>query len=177
MSPLEPVTLSQMQALERLSPFTEIRSAPSSPVRPCSSGIFEGPAKHRAKDCLKEKMSTEDDPRDSDEVSLAPDAQHVLSLNLEPNQVALVKDTTHESAIARIYDHRANEISYKFSGGMDQFKQEYVRDALDEERLARSKTPWGRLHSWGRRMRDGLKKKATRSYEVETWTSIHYKPS
>lgn len=113
-----------------------------------------------------------DKPANGDQNAMTADVKHVLGLNLHPHQVALIRDARHESGIVRIYDRKGNEISYKFGGGMEQFKQEYKLDEPFEPESRRASGPWKRLQDLGRKVKKGIKGKAkgTRLYEVETWS-------
>lgn len=175
MSPLEPVTLSQIQALEPSSMFTELGSLPNSPADGRPSGPFTGIDESRGQNRLPPKVTVTRIEREDESLATA-EAKHVLSLNLQPHQVALIRDAKHESRITQIYDWKGNEISYTFGGGMEQFVKQYERDEPYEIEQRKSLAPWKRVRGWGERVRKSFKNRGTRKYEVETWSRVLSKP-
>lgn len=169
MSPLELVTPNNSQSTAPISTFTDLECNSSSPVY---NDVEHFSAFSDSQDtCQKHAKSTDED---ADRRS----AQHVLSLNLRPCQVAVVKDARHESEIKQIYDWKGNEISYTFDGGFEQFKREYRRDDPFEIDPQGSKQPWYKRKNfrikWGKALKNTLMAKAgdARKYQVETWCKM-----
>lgn len=176
MSPLEPVTPPNLfQSMEAPELFTDLGSAQRSPAhdqpkqgkRWSGKCGFEGSHSQSTNDGHLDADRKND--TDSDELTNA--AKHVMTMNLRPSQVAVIKDARHESDIMQIYDWKGNEISYTFGGDFEQFKREYELIDPFEVDTTRRKGTWKRLKTWSKGVKKSFKAKAkgTRRYEVETW--------